>query len=86
METSASRSRSDLVAGCAVFTLPSPTSRSPWSALPSIFSEQDQAEDLRPLGDDIADDLAPLGFGVHETGLKPLLWGHGDGPTLRASG
>jgi hypothetical protein len=84
METSASRSRSDLVAGCAVFTLPSPTSRSPWSALQSIFSEQDQAEDLRPLGDDIADDLA--GFGVHGTGLKPLLCGHGDGPTLRASG
>jgi hypothetical protein len=33
--------------------------------LHQFFCEQDQAEDLRPLGDDIADDLAPLRFGVY---------------------
>ena len=32
--------------------------------LDEFFGEQDQAEDLCPFGDDVADDLAPLGFGI----------------------
>lgn len=39
------------------------------TAIAELFGEQDYAEDLRPLGLDIADDFGTLGFGVCRGGV-----------------